>query len=515
MIVSFQTRLTETAQLGTSSRREMSMVAWRIFITCWLVYAVHVATNSVREIYPVLAIGDHGSFRVDEYASLHPDLFDKPGFGWHINSNPGASLIAAIPYSLVRPVIDRIVTAVNRSRAGRLEPPVYNSPWPLAREFYKKAWQRGLDVKLGLAAIMIQVLCMAPLSAGGVVAMYWFLSRLFSRNAALGFALLYGFGTPVFFRAGYLNQNMMLGHIAFMGFVALWAGTSSWRYFVAGLAAGLTVVLDYSGVVTLVGLGIYGVGKSSEKGISEVARKTLILGSGALFSLSLLWFYQWQSFGNPFLPAQHWMPAVPGIAEGYRGVGLLYTDLLWRNAIDYRYGLFTTCPLLLLAFGAPFVNRGARKLSTADITFFLLLPVALWLFSSAVVYARLQFNTGVRYMTPAIPYLYVLACITLSRVPPRLLYFIAFSSALQAWAMAMYRDVERGFGILDPLIHLFTSGFALPLLTVLSRIGQQNADYFAGPLNPLAIFAAVAAVLYGIWSGRLAESSRAGESLER
>ena len=25
-------------------------VAWRLFLTCWLVYALHVATNTVREI---------------------------------------------------------------------------------------------------------------------------------------------------------------------------------------------------------------------------------------------------------------------------------------------------------------------------------------------------------------------------------------------------------------------------------------------------------------------------------
>src|SRR6476659_6717726 len=58
-------------------------IAVRLFLTCWLVYSVHVATNTVREIYLALAIGDRLSFRVDEYAHLHPDLFEKPGYGWH------------------------------------------------------------------------------------------------------------------------------------------------------------------------------------------------------------------------------------------------------------------------------------------------------------------------------------------------------------------------------------------------------------------------------------------------
>ena len=42
----------------------------RIFLTCWLVYTLHFASNIVREIYPALSIGDHFSFRADEYAHL-------------------------------------------------------------------------------------------------------------------------------------------------------------------------------------------------------------------------------------------------------------------------------------------------------------------------------------------------------------------------------------------------------------------------------------------------------------
>ena len=31
---------------------------------------------------------------------MHPDLFDKPGYGWHIGANPGGSMVGAIPYAL-------------------------------------------------------------------------------------------------------------------------------------------------------------------------------------------------------------------------------------------------------------------------------------------------------------------------------------------------------------------------------------------------------------------------------
>ena len=194
--------------------------AVRLFFTCWLVFVLHLATNTVREIYLALAIGDHLSFRVDEYANMHPDLFEKPGFGWHIGANPGASMLGAIPYAVLRPLVDRIVSSVNlkRARSGKSEPPSYHS-WPMAGDFYKEAWRRGYDIKFGLAAIIMQAACMAPISALAVVVMFLLLRRLFgSDRTAFWLALLYAFGTPVFYRTGYLNHNLMLGHFVFFGF---------------------------------------------------------------------------------------------------------------------------------------------------------------------------------------------------------------------------------------------------------------------------------------------------------
>src|SRR5215471_7775206 len=77
-------------------------IGLRLFFTCWLIYSMHVATSTVREIYLALAIGDHLSFRVDEYAHMHPDLFEKKGYGWHIGANPGASMLGAASYFLSR-----------------------------------------------------------------------------------------------------------------------------------------------------------------------------------------------------------------------------------------------------------------------------------------------------------------------------------------------------------------------------------------------------------------------------
>jgi hypothetical protein len=489
-------------------------VAIRLFLTCWVIYSMHAATNTVREIYLALAIGDHLSFRVDEYAGMHPDLFEKPGYGWHIGANPGASMLGAIPYAASRPVLDRVVAAVNRSRANIKEAPIYDSPWPMARRFFEESWRRGYDVKFGLAAIVMQAFCMAPVSALSVVAMFYLLRRVFgSDRAGFWMALLYAFGTPAFFRTGYLNHNLMLGVFALFGFMALWdpGNTGRWtgrqRYFLCGLTGGAALLLDYSGVVFLLGLFAYGIARA---GGWQDLRRTLRLSSwyvaGSLGPVFLLWFYQWASFGNPFLPGQNWMPPVEWIEDGYQGFTLPQFELLRSLLFDYRYGLFLTCPLFLLALAAPWFNR---SVPAREFLVFLGLPAALWLFCGGISYTRLQFNTGLRYLAPLIPFLFVPAAVVLARMPRRAQYFIAAAAVAQAWSMAMYRDVERGLGLLEPVLHVLAGGFQLPVLSVLSRL-SQFAEYTGAAPSPAAIFALAAALIYGIW--RFPAAARAAVS---
>jgi len=487
-------------------------IAVRLFFTCWAVYAAHVATNTVREIYLALAIADHFSFRVDEYANMHADLFEKKGFGWHIGANPGASMLAAVPYFLSRPVVDRVVAKVNQTRTagGQKTQPVYNSPWPMAREFYQEAWRRGYDIKFGLAAAIMQWFCMAPISAAGVVAMFYVLRMVFSSDR-MGFwmALLYAFGTPVFFRTGFLNHNMILGHLTFMGFLVMWnpGETKRWpanlRYFLGGLAGGAALLLDYSGLVLLGGLFLYAVSKVWNAGTARRVMATACwYGFGAAGPILLLGLYQWRSFGNPFMPGQNWMPAVEWIEIGYQGFTSPQPELLRLLLFDYRYGLFVTCPLMLLALLAPWWNRGERRqIAAREFILLLLVPAGLWLFCGGISYVRLQYNNGLRYLAPLLPYMFVPAAIVLARLPRRLGYLVATAAVAQAWSMAMYRDVERGLGVLDPILHVFIGGFQLPALTVLSRMSGQYGDYGVLGVSPLPTFIVVAAVLMVIWFG--------------
>jgi hypothetical protein len=92
------------------------------------------------------------------------------------------------------------------------------------------------------------------------------------------------------------------------------------------------------------------------------------------------------------------------------------------------------------------------------------------------------------------------------RLPRRVAYLISIAAVAQAWSMAMFRDVERGFGLLDPILHVFIGGFQLPALTVLSRMQGQYGDYASLGVSPLPILTVVATVVAVIWSrGRSAK----------
>jgi len=195
---------------------------------------------------------------------------------------------------------------------------------------------------------------------------------------------------------------------------------------------------------------------------------------------------------------------VEWIERGYRGYGLPQLELLIMLAFDYRFGLFISCPLMLLALLTPFIDRGKnRRLPWFELTVILSLFVALCLFFSGSNYTRLQFNTGIRYLTPILPFLFVPAAITLLRLPRFVIYFIGIISITESWCLAMYRDVERGLGLLEPILHVFTGGFQLPALTTFSRLENQFGDLFSNGVSPLPLFLLTAAVLYFIWSPNL------------
>lgn len=481
-------------------------VALRLFITCWLVYALHFATNTVREIYPALSLGDHLSFDVSEYLGLHPDIFEIPGRGAYINNNPGASIMGAVPYVVARPAIDRVVQHVQRTRAQSSEPArAYDTIYPMAQEFYRQAQERGLDVKFGLAAGVMQALLMAPLSALSVMVMFCILEHLTaSGRTALFLALLYAFATPVFYRTAQLNQNLLQSHFALLAFASLWrpwddaAHPKRPYYLLAGLLGGWTLVLDYSGLIIILMLSMYALLRRRTLPEEAKAGGDLFrFAAGILFGVVVLVGYQWLAFGHPIYPAQHYMPATQLSVYGYNGIDWPQLDLLWQNAFGMRYGLFISAPILLLALWLPgWLRPRVRLVGRLETWFILSFALAFFLFTAANQFSRLQFNSGVRHVVPVTPFLFLLAAGVLLRMPAFLAVPVGILATYWSWSLALYRDVEQGWGVFESLIHVTLQGPHLPWLTVLERMGYVSD----GRLITVVLLAVCGGIVWALWA---------------
>jgi hypothetical protein len=115
----------------------------RIFLTCWLIFALHFAAYFVHEHYLVLSIGDNFSFQFAGYEGLHDYIFTTGERGMHHDANPGAFLVAVVPHLVSRPLIHVI-----------------------------ELHERGLDIKFGLTGLVTRVFCLAPQSALGAVVIF-------------------------------------------------------------------------------------------------------------------------------------------------------------------------------------------------------------------------------------------------------------------------------------------------------------------------------------------------------
>ncbi len=466
---------------------------------------MHYATDFLREHYLVLTIVEQHTFNLDSYEGLHEDIFRTKDHGVHHGANPGISMIAAIPYFFLRPAVDFVVTRelAKRKAAGDTSA-VYRDDRQARVWFYREARRRGLDIRFGLVGFITTVFCMAPLSAWASVLMLRILTRRgVGHPLALGSALLFAFGTPVFLRTGYLNHNLVLGFFCLAAFWLLWNPddrsqlSGAARYFLAGLLAGTAFLCDYSGAILMGLLGLYGLMRLRDSRSWPLAIKgSLWYAAGTIAPICLLWYYQWAAFGNPFLPPQHWMPPAIGSNVGYQGVGGLNPELLGLLLFDPRYGLFITTPLALLSLAAPFLAGRDRLLPRRETWTLLIMCLALILFFGQVEYSRIQWISGIRYLAPIIPFLFLLSLPALFRLPRWIAFAIVFVEVLVNWSMAMVRSQK---GVLTSVQHVMLEGPQLPWLTTLSKMSNQYAPWMEHGASPTGFFLCGAVVIYAIW----------------
>ena len=488
------------------SRPRPGRTGTKLLFTVWFVYSLFATTNVVRETYLALALAERHSIRVDEYVGLHPDLFEIPGRGAYINNNPGASFLGALPYAVARPALDALYRWKPALVAPR-PPATYEDPRPNRTTFMNRARARGLDVKLGLAAIVTAVGLMAPLGALASWLVFGFLrNRGVGERQALGWALLYAVGTPLLFRSAFLNQNAILAH-AVLGAWILMAG---WRPRADGAAVpathlvavggllGYGLVCDYSAAPLLLVFGLWVLATHARRGVTAAIRAGATFTLGALPVVALLLGYQWAAFGSPWFPAQRYMPATAYSVIGWNGFFVPTGELLWGNLFDPRYGLFAFCPMLLAAFAAPFVRREAADPTTPELRAIAGASLALYLFSSANQFATLQWNTGVRYLVPLVPLLFLAARPALRAAGRGVAIAAIAASLVVSFAVSMTRE-----GVPDALRLLLGTGPTLPVFIVLDKVASGYPALQFGVWGPVIALGGSAALLGLVWRREL------------
>jgi hypothetical protein len=390
---------------------------------------------------------------------------------------------------------------------------VYDDPRPNRNPFLNAVRERGLDIELGLAAASIHAGLMVPLAVAAGLLVFLFLRRqLDNEQLAVWLALLYAFGTPIFFRSAFLNQNVLIAHAVLLAYIvgAPLGGTTGAgggaapmqqegvhrRLRWMGLLLGFAILCDYSGAPLALAFGLWAMAMGwREGGRAGAARWATHFTMGAVPMIALLFFYQWASFGHPILPAQTYMPDTRYSVSGWNGFVWPSPELMWRNLLDPRYGLFAFAPVLAAALAAPFIQR-PRGPTRAQLALIFGATGALYLFISSVQFAFLQWNSGVRYIVPAVPLLFFALVPVLLRLPRWALYALVVPTVAISWSVAMTRaSVPEG------LAWVFLRGPELPWLTVLRKTAAGYAPFLEQGANPIMLFALIGVTLWLVWRG--------------
>lgn len=476
----------------------------RLFLTLWLVFLLHVSTFVTREQYLTMALVEKHSVRLDEYADLHPDLITIPGRGTYLGNNPGISILAAPFYALAYPAVKRAAPVRPAPAAENAEAETKELR-PNRLAFFKKVRARGLDIRLAVVALFTAGFFMAPLTALSGVLMFRLIRHLgCGVSSALGLALLFGLGTPMFFRTATMSQNLLVTLLGMFAFALLWwpSGTrpeeKTARYFAAGLLAGWSVVTDYTGIVTLLALGLYALAlELKDRPFARALVDPLWYAGGALGPGLFILVWQWLCFGNPWLPAQFYLPK--SVVAGYQsahGFGWPLKEALWGLLFDPLYGLLVFAPIFALAIYHPALQwRRTSRVPGHVALFAWFFFAALWIFCSSIHYTvRHQWQDGVRYIVPALPFLFLLVADVLAQAPRAVTALVALAAVAETWCLSMVRESP-----LDSIVKVMLRGFELPWLSTLVKTAAAYYPPLAEGASPLGLLLVAGVALWGLW----------------
>jgi hypothetical protein len=400
------------SNVDTRHRREALLVALLLF--CYGFFQQGPAWNEYSRYDTVRALVDEGSTRIDSYQDNTGDKAFSGGH-WYSDKAPGTALIGVPVYALQK---------VTGSLTGHADVPDVVAIQGLA------------FVESGISTALLVLL----------------LVRLLSPLVGEGWAYLvgiaYGLGSIAFPFA-----TLFFGHAAstaalFASFFVLhrWrAERGRWPPVVAGLLAGLAVLIEIPTVIGVAVLGLYALWIDR--------RGVLGFVIGGLPLALVFGAYNWVSFGGPFnLGYMNLLPGsfASGMSEGILGVGWPKPEIAGDLLFGTR-GLIRLAPWFL-AVPAGLVALRDRRVR-AEVVVCAAIVVLFVLYNAGYYLPFGGWTPGPRFLLPALPF----AAVLVGLVPARLRLvtglLVAASVTLMFVATVTMPNAPERFA--DPLFQLW------------------------------------------------------------
>lgn len=356
----------------TRNDRKLSWLLFAVLLVSYAYFFQGGGWNPNARLDLTRAVAERGTISIDAYRSNTGDWSEHDGH-YFTSKAPGLSFLAV---------------------------PIWLLTKPLATETSEPEARISLSVRAHLANIAVNALPAATLA----VVLFLLLGELgfADRGIRVGSTLTFSLGTLAFPYATAFYGHQLAASLGFLSFALTALATlraDSTRYlFLAGMSAGLSVVVETSCVILVIGL--MGCLIGARVPMQRIAG--FLLG-GVPFAIALA-YYQYSAFGSALASSYDFAnPAVMYNTDG----GLFgwpapvqFYQLLFS---PYR-GLFFTSPILILAaVGWPAYYRAHRNLALTC------LGVAVAFLAMTAAFAGWHGGTcpGPRYMIPALPFIFL------------------------------------------------------------------------------------------------------------